>query len=230
MFNILICDDEADIRTSLKIYLTSEGYNVCEASDGSQALAAVKNGEKIDLILMDIMMPVMNGIEAMVKIREISTVPIILLSAKSEDSDIIVGLNVGADDYITKPFNSVEVMARVKALIRRSLVPAPVSHADVLVNGGIEIDNRTKTVTVEGNTVNLTPKEFDILHFFMEHPGEVFSPQDIYINVWENDPYGGESTVTVHIRHLREKIEINPAEPRYIKVSWGHGYKMEKLD
>ena len=179
---------------------------------------------------MDIMMPVMNGIEAMVKIREISTVPIILLSAKSEDSDIIVGLNVGADDYITKPFNSIEVMARVKALIRRSLVPAPVSRADVLVNGGIEIDNRTKTVTVDGNTVSLTPKEFDILHFFMEHPGEVFSPQDIYVNVWENDPYGAENTVTVHIRHLREKIEINPAEPRYIKVSWGHGYKMEKLD
>ena len=220
MFNILICDDEADIRTSLKIYLTSEGYTVSEASNGEQALAAVKNGEKIDLILMDIMMPVMNGIEAMVKIREISTVPIILLSAKSEDSDIIVGLNVGADDYITKPFNS----------IRRSLVPAPVSRADVLVNGGIEIDNRTKTVTVDGNTVSLTPKEFDILHFFMEHPGEVFSPQDIYVNVWENDPYGAENTVTVHIRHLREKIEINPAEPRYIKVSWGHGYKMEKLD
>ncbi|MBQ8945049.1 MAG: response regulator transcription factor [Clostridia bacterium] len=230
MFNILICDDEADIRTSLKIYLTSEGYTVSEASNGEQALAAVKNGEKIDLILMDIMMPVMNGIEAMVKIREISTVPIILLSAKSEDSDIIVGLNVGADDYITKPFNSIEVMARVKALIRRSLVPAPVSRADVLVNGGIEIDNRTKTVTVDGNTVSLTPKEFDILHFFMEHPGEVFSPQDIYVNVWENDPYGAENTVTVHIRHLREKIEINPAEPRYIKVSWGHGYKMEKLD
>ena len=230
MFNILICDDEADIRTSLKIYLTSEGYTVSEASNGEQALAAVKNGEKIDLILMDIMMPVMNGIEAMVKIREISTVPIILLSAKSEDSDIIVGLNVGADDYITKPFNSIEVMARVKALIRRSLVPAPVSRADVLVNGGIEIDNRTKTVTVDGNTVSLTPKEFDILHFFMEHPGEVFSPQDIYVNVWENDPYGAEKTVTVHIRHLREKIEINPAEPRYIKVSWGHGYKMEKLD
>ena len=167
MFNILICDDEADIRTSLKIYLTSEGYTVSEASNGEQALAAVKNGEKIDLILMDIMMPVMNGIEAMVKIREISTVPIILLSAKSEDSDIIVGLNVGADDYITKPFNSIEVMARVKALIRRSLVPAPVSRADVLVNGGIEIDNRTKTVTVDGNTVSLTPKEFDILHFFM---------------------------------------------------------------
>ena len=230
MFNILICDDEADIRTSLKIYLTSEGYTVSEASNGEQALAAVKNGEKIDLILMDIMMPVMNGIEAMVKIREISTVPIILLSAKSEDSDIIVGLNVGADDYITKPFNSIEVMARVKALIRRALVPAPVSRADVLVNGGIEIDNRTKTVTVDGNTVSLTPKEFDILHFFMEHPGEVFSPQDIYVNVWENDPYGAENTVTVHIRHLREKIEINPAEPRYIKVSWGHGYKMEKLD
>ena len=230
MFNILICDDEADIRTSLTIYLTSEGYAVSEASNGEQALAAVKNGEKIDLILMDIMMPVMNGIEAMVKIREISTVPIILLSAKSEDSDIIVGLNVGADDYITKPFNSIEVMARVKALIRRSLVPAPVSRADVLVNGGIEIDNRTKTVTVDGNTVSLTPKEFDILHFFMEHPGEVFSPQDIYVNVWENDPYGAENTVTVHIRHLREKIEINPAEPRYIKVSWGHGYKMEKLD
>ena len=190
MFNILICDDEADIRTSLKIYLTSEGYTVSEASNGEQALAAVKNGEKIDLILMDIMMPVMNGIEAMVKIREISTVPIILLSAKSEDSDIIVGLNVGADDYITKPFNSIEVMARVKALIRRSLVPAPVSRADVLVNGGIEIDNRTKTVTVDGNTVSLTPKEFDILHFFMEHPGEGFSPQDIYVNVWENDPYG----------------------------------------
>ncbi|MBO4895034.1 MAG: response regulator transcription factor [Clostridia bacterium] len=229
MFNILICDDEADIRTSLKIYLTSEGYSVQEACDGAQALAAIKNGDKIDLILMDIMMPVMNGIEAMVKIREISTVPIILLSAKSEDSDIIVGLNVGADDYITKPFNSVEVMARVKALLRRALAPAH-GHADTLVNGGIEIDNRTKSVTVDGNEVSLTPKEYEILHFFMEHPGEVFPPKDIYRLVWENDPYGAENTVTVHIRHLREKIEINPAEPRYIKVSWGHGYKMEKID
>lgn len=229
MFNILICDDEADIRTSLKIYLTSEGYSVQEACDGAQALAAIKNGDKIDLILMDIMMPVMNGIEAMVKIREISTVPIILLSAKSEDSDIIVGLNVGADDYITKPFNSVEVMARVKALLRRALAPAH-GHSDTLVNGGIEIDNRTKSVTVDGNEVSLTPKEYEILHFFMEHPGEVFPPKDIYRLVWENDPYGAENTVTVHIRHLREKIEINPAEPRYIKVSWGHGYKMEKID
>ncbi|MBQ4245062.1 MAG: response regulator transcription factor [Clostridia bacterium] len=229
MFNILICDDEADIRTSLKIYLTSEGYSVQEACDGAQALAAIKNGDKIDLILMDIMMPVMNGIEAMVKIREISTVPIILLSAKSEDSDIIVGLNVGADDYITKPFNSVEVMARVKALLRRALSPAH-GHSDTLVNGGIEIDNRTKSVTVDGNEVSLTPKEYEILHFFMEHPGEVFPPKDIYRLVWENDPYGAENTVTVHIRHLREKIEINPAEPRYIKVSWGHGYKMEKID
>ena len=229
MFNILICDDEADIRTSLKIYLTSEGYSVQEACDGAQALAAIKNGDKIDLILMDIMMPVMNGIEAMVKIREISTVPIILLSAKSEDSDIIVGLNVGADDYITKPFNSVDVMARVKALLSRALSPAH-GHSDKLVKGGIEIDNRTKSVTVDGNEVNLTPKEYEILHFFMEHPGEVFPPKDIYRLVWENDPYGAENTVTVHIRHLREKIEINPAEPRYIKVSWGHGYKMEKID
>ena len=229
MYRVLICDDEKDIRRALSIYLTGEGYEVVEAASGQEALSSLSTSH-FDLVLMDIMMPGMDGIKTTIQLRRFSNVPIIFLTAKSEDMDKVLGLNIGADDYITKPFNSVEVMARVKALIRRSLVPAPVSHADVLVNGGIEIDNRTKTVTVDGNTVSLTPKEFDILHFFMEHPGEVFSPQDIYVNVWENDPYGAENTVTVHIRHLREKIEINPAEPRYIKVSWGHGYKMEKLD
>lgn len=229
MSTVLICDDERDIVSGLKIYLESEGYKVLEAFDGKQAVELVESEGDINLIIMDIMMPVMNGIEAMVQIREKSNIPVIMLSAKSEDSDKIVGLNVGADDYITKPFNPVEVLARVKAQIRRynSLGGVSESSSPRLVNGGIEVDDRTKGVTVDGEEISLTPTEYDILRFFMENIGQVFSPKDIYRKVWEDDPFGAENTVTVHIRHIREKIEINPAEPRYLKVAWGHGYKME---
>lgn len=231
MFKILICDDEKDIVSGLKIYFESEGYSVLTAFNGMQALSLVESENDIDLILMDIMMPVMNGIEALVKIREKSNLPVILLTAKSEDTDKVVGLNVGADDYITKPFNPMEVLARVKAQIRRykSLGgnSAPQADETTLVNGGIIVDDKTKTVTVDGEEVSLTPKEYDMLKFFMTHIGEVFSPKDIYRNVWNNDPYGAENTITVHVRHLREKIEIDPANPRYLKVVWGHGYKME---
>ncbi len=232
MYTVLVCDDEKDIVTGLTINLMREGYQVLQASNGKEAVDLVAGGGKIDLIIMDIMMPVMNGIEAMINIRKITNVPVIMLSAKAEDSDKVTGLNVGADDYVTKPFNSAEVLARVKAQIRRynSLGgQREEENSSLLVNGGIEIDDVTKKVTVEGEEVNLTPKEYDILKFFMKNPGKVFSPKEIYREVWENDPYGAENTVTVHIRHLREKVEINPAEPRYIKVSWGRGYKMESI-
>ncbi|MBQ4338129.1 MAG: response regulator transcription factor [Clostridia bacterium] len=231
MFKILICDDEKDIVSGLKIYFESEGYSVLTACNGRQAVSFVETESDIDLILMDIMMPVMNGIEALVKIREKSNLPVILLTAKSEDTDKVVGLNVGADDYITKPFNPMEVLARVKAQIRRykSLGgnSAPQADETTFVNGGIIVDDKTKTVTVDGEEVSLTPKEYDMLKFFINHVGEVFSPKDIYRNVWNNDPYGAENTITVHVRHLREKIEIDPANPRYLKVVWGHGYKMD---
>lgn len=230
MYNILICDDDADIRSALKIYLANEDYNILEAENGRQALEMVES-ENIHLLLMDIMMPVLDGIRALTKLRENNNnIPVILLTAKSQDSDKILGLNAGADDYITKPFNPVEVIARVKSQIRRyirfggSNDVAPKSS--VLRNGGIELDVSSKTVTRDGEPVNLTPTELMLLRFFMENPDKVFSPKEIYRNVWKDDPLGAENTVTVHIRHLREKIEIDPANPDYLKVSWGHGYKM----
>lgn len=229
MYNILVCDDEKDIVSALKIYLTSEGYQVYEAYNGKQALE-VMGREDIHLVLMDIMMPQMNGIETMVKIRENSNVPVILLTAKSEDTDKVLGLTVGADDYITKPFNPVELQARVRSQLRRYMQlgsGAVMQNASVLRIGGIELDDRSKEVTLDGEKVNLTRTEYDILKLLMEHPGEVYSPSQIYENVWKDNPLGSENTVAVHIRHLREKVEINPADPRYLKVVWGRGYKMD---
>lgn len=228
MYNILICDDEKDIVNALKIYLADPNYTIYEAYNGSEAVKAV--GEKdIHLILLDIMMPQMDGIQAMVKIREYSNVPIILLTAKSEDTDKILGLNVGADDYITKPFNPMEVCARVKSQLRRYMqLGSGRSMESVMVIGGVELNDVNKQVTLDGEAVNLTPTEYEILKLLMENPGRVFSPKEIYEKVWKDIPYGSEGTVAVHIRHLREKIEINPAEPRYLKVVWGQGYKMEK--
>ena len=229
MYNILICDDEKDIVNALKIYLYDSDYVLFEAYDGKQALEVIKNNE-IHLVLMDIMMPELDGISAMVKIRELSNVPVILLTAKSEDSDKILGLTVGADDYITKPFNPVEVAARVKSQLRRymQLGGGNVQSENLRV-GGIELDDKEKAVTLDGEAVSLTPTEYDILKLLMQNPGQVFSPKEIYTKIWNDLPYGSENTVAVHIRHLREKLEINPAEPRYIKVVWGQGYKCEKI-
>lgn len=228
MYNILVCDDEKDIVSALKIYLEAEGYATFEAYNGREALK-VLDTQDIHLVLMDIMMPEMDGISAMVKIRESSNVPVVLLTAKGEDTDKVLGLNVGADDYITKPFNPVEMLARVRSQLRRYMqLGGGTVRDDVLRNGGITLDDRSKEVTVDGEEVSLTPTEYDILRFLMEHPGEVFQPKVIYRRVWDDEPYGAESTVAVHIRHLREKIEINPAEPRYIKAIWGQGYKMER--
>ena len=228
MYNVLVCDDEKDSVSALKIYLASEGYQVFEAYNGREALD-VMNRETVHLVLMDIMMPEMDGIQAMVKIREFSNVPVILLTAKSEDTDKILGLTVGADDYITKPFNPVELQARVKSQIRRyMLLGSGNQQMEAKFSiGGIEMDDRAKEVTLDGEIVNLTRTEYDILKLLMEHPGEVYSPNQIYESVWKEDAFGTENTVAVHIRHLREKIEYNPAEPRYLKVVWGRGYKME---
>lgn len=228
MYNILICDDEKDIVNALKIYLADPNYTFFEAYNGLEAVKAVRENE-IHLILLDIMMPQMDGMQAMVKIREYSNVPIILLTAKSEDTDKILGLNVGADDYITKPFNPMEVCARVKSQLRRYMqLGSGKSKEAVLVIGGIELNDMNKQVTLDGEMVALTPTEYEILKLLMENPGRVFSPKEIYERVWKDIPYGSEGTVAVHIRHLREKIEITPAEPRYLKVVWGQGYKMEK--
>lgn len=229
MYNILVCDDEKDIVSALNIYLTADGYQVYEAYNGKEAVD-ILNKEEIHLVLMDIMMPVMDGITAMVKIREISNVPVILLTAKSEDTDKILGLTVGADDYVTKPFNPVEVQARVKSQLRRYMqLGGGVSQVqeDVLQIGGIEINDRTKEVTLDGEAVSLTRTEYEILKLLMQNPGKVYSPNEIYELVWKDNPYGTENTVAVHIRHLREKVEYNPAEPRHLKVVWGRGYKME---
>lgn len=228
MYNILICDDEKDIVSALKIYLGGQDYRLFEAYNGREALEVLAKND-IHLVLMDIMMPVMDGIEAMVKIRETSNVPIILLTAKSEDTDKILGLNVGADDYITKPFNPVEVLARVKSQLRRYMQLGGGSiKASSLTIGGIELDDKCKTVSLDGELVSLTPTEYEILKLLMENANQVFSPKEIYTRVWKDAPFGSENTVAVHIRHLREKIEIDPANPRYIKVVWGQGYKLER--
>ena len=228
MYDMLICDDEPDIVSALKIYLSGDEYNIFTASNGKEVLH-ILGKEDIHLVLMDIMMPEMDGISALVKLREKYNVPVILLTAKSEDTDKILGLNVGADDYITKPFNPVEVLARVRSQVRRytQLGSKPEAKESVLRVGNLEMDDRTKTVLRDGEQVNLTPTEYEILKLFMEHPGQVFSPKEIYRIVWSDSPYGAENTVAVHIRHLREKLEYNPAEPRYLKVVWGQGYKID---
>ncbi len=232
MYNILICDDDKDIVSALEIFLNSEGYRTFPAYNGREALDIVAK-EDIHLVLMDVMMPEMDGIRATAKLREACNVPIILLTAKSEDSDKVLGLNIGADDYVTKPFNPIEVMARVKSQLRRYTTLGGRNHVtddpDLLVNGGIVLNDKTKTVTVDGEGRNLTPLEYSILKLLMRHPGRVFSTSQIYEQVWNDPAYGSENTVAVHIRHLREKIEINPGEPRYLKVVWGLGYKMERM-
>lgn len=230
MAKILICDDDPDIVAALKIYLTNEDYTLYTASTGREALDCIRQNN-IDLVLMDIMMPEMDGIAATVKLREEYNIPVIFLTAKSELSDKVLGLNVGADDYVTKPFDPVEVQARVRSHLRRymrlggQLKPEPVK--DVLSIGGIELNDAEKSVMVDGEPVNLTPIEYNILHLLMRNPNRVFSSSQIYEHVWNENALGNESSVAVHIRHLREKIEINPSEPRYLKVVWGQGYKME---
>lgn len=232
MYNILVCDDERDIVSALKIYLEAEGYCIYTAYNGNEAVRSVEENE-IHLVLMDIMMPECDGITAMVKLREISNIPVILLTAKSEDTDKILGLNVGADDYVTKPFNPVEVIARVKSQLRRYMTLGGGKKAEPengYTIGNIELNDKSKQVFVDGDEVSLTPTEFEILKLLMKNAGEVLAPKEIYKKVWGGEVLGAESTVAVHIRHLREKIEINPAEPRYLKVVWAHGYKMEKGD
>lgn len=229
MTNILICDDEKDIVNALKIYLNDPDYVIFEAHNGKEAVDTVSEND-IHLVLLDIMMPVMDGIEAMSRIRQISNVPIILLTAKSEDADKVLGLNVGADDYITKPFSPLEVCARVKSQLRRylSLGAGAKDNPVVLTIGGLELDYNARTVTLDGENISLTKKEFEILKLLMENPNRVFSPKEIYREVWHEDPMGADNTVAVHIRHLREKTEIDPADPRYIKVVFGQGYKIQK--
>ena len=229
MFNILVCDDDKEIVDAIDIYLSQEGYHILKAYDGLQAIEIMKK-EEVHLILLDIMMPNLDGIRATRKIRETSSVPIIMLSAKSEDVDKILGLNIGADDYITKPFNPIEVLARVRSQLRRynKLGGSEDSNKkEVLSCGGVTLDDRTKQVTMDGEEVSLTPTEYEILKFLMSHPKQVFSPRQIYSEVWKDTPIGSEGTVAVHIRHLREKLEIEPSDPRHFKVVWGQGYKFE---
>lgn len=227
MYKILICDDQPDIVNALKIYLAPEGYTLLEAYNGAEAVKLAREND-VHLILLDIMMPGMDGITATSKIREFSNVPIILLTAKSETEDKVLGLNVGADDYITKPFAPVEVLARVKSQLRRfSSLGSRTEDSNLITLGGIVLDDRTKQVTVEGEPVSLTPTEYAILKLLMSSPGKVFSTKVLYESVWQEVALGSEGAVAVHIRHLREKIEINPSEPRYLKVMWGQGYKIE---
>ncbi len=229
MYHILVCDDDRDIVSALKIYLTAEGYEVLEAYNGKQALEAAASQE-IHLILMDLMMPEMDGITATAKLRETSNIPIIMLTAKSEDGDKVLGLNIGADDYITKPFNPIEVVARVKSHLRRytRLGGIQMPGSARIEVGSVCLDDESKQVTVDGEPVSLTPIEYNILRLLIQSPGKVFSIREIYENVWKDPAFGQEGTVAVHIRHLREKIEINPADPRYLKVVWGLGYKFER--
>ena len=232
MINILVCDDDKDIVDAIEIYLAPEGYHILKAYDGIQAIEMMRSND-IQLLIMDVMMPRMDGIRATLKIREESNIPIIILSAKTEDTDKIFGLNVGADDYVTKPFNSLELVARVKSKLRRytklgTMTPETVSN--VYRTGGLEINDDMKQVTVDGRIVEkLTPIQYNILLFLTKNKGRVFSIEQIYENIWNEDAINADNTVAVHIRHIREKIEINPKEPRYLKVVWGIGYKMEDI-
>lgn len=232
MINILVCDDDKDIVDAIEIYLAPEGYHILKAYDGIQAIEMMRSND-IQLLIMDVMMPRMDGIRATLKIREESNIPIIILSAKTEDTDKIFGLNVGADDYVTKPFNSLELVARVKSKLRRytklgTMTPETVSN--VYRTGGLEINDDMKQVTVDGRVVEkLTPKQYNILLFLTKNKGRVFSIEQIYERIWNEDAINADNTVAVHIRHIREKIEINPKEPRYLKVVWGIGYKVEDI-
>ncbi len=231
MFNILVCDDDKEIVDAIDIYLSQEGYHILKAYDGLQAIEIMKK-EEVHLILLDIMMPNLDGIRATRKIRETSSVPIIMLSAKSEDVDKILGLNIGADDYITKPFNPLELIARVKSQLRRYTQLGNLATEEkeaVYVCGGLVVNDDLKTVTVDGEPVKLTPIEYNILVLLIKNQRKVFSIEQIYENIWNEEAIGADNTVAVHIRHIREKIEINPREPRYLKVVWGIGYKIEKM-
>lgn len=230
MYNILVCDDDRDIAAAVEVYLSSEENRIIIAHDGQEALGIIRN-EDIHLVLMDIMMPKMDGITATARIRQESNVPIILLTAKSESSDKVLGLNIGADDYVTKPFNPVELQARVRSQLRRytSLGSRSVRDTNgIFTAGNISLDENLKSVTVDGDSVSLTALEYSILRLLIKNPGRVFSSREIYESVWNEEALGSENAVAVHIRHLRQKIEINPSEPRYLKVVWGLGYKMEK--
>ena len=231
MYNILVVDDDKEIVESIEIYLRNEGYKVFKAYDGLEALDILTN-EEIHLILMDIMMPKLDGIKATIKIRQEKNIPIILVSAKGEDTDKILGLNIGADDYITKPFNLLELIARVKSNLRRYMIFGNFNNEtreDVLRSGGLELNTSTKEVKVDGNQVKVTPIEYRILELLLRNKGRVFSIDEIYEKVWKEESFNVENTVAVHIRRIREKIEINPKEPRYLKVVWGIGYKIEKI-
>lgn len=230
MAKILVCDDDKEIVEAIEIYLTQDGHQVLEAYDGIEAVEILKK-ESVDLLIMDIMMPRMDGIRATLKIREKHNIPIIILSAKSEDADKILGLNIGADDYITKPFNPLELVARVKSHLRRymQLGSTTIKESEAIYTvGGLAINDDLKEVTVDGEQVELTPIEYNILLLLVKHQGKVFSIDQIYENIWNENAVGVDNTVAVHIRHIREKIEINPKEPRYLKVVWGVGYKIEK--
>ena len=231
MAKILVCDDDKDIVEAIDIYLTQEGYEVLKAYDGDEAIKGLKRNE-VDLLIMDVMMPRLDGIRATLKIRENMSLPIIILSAKSEDADKILGLNIGADDYITKPFNPLELVARVKSQLRRYTQLGSTARSDnqsEFRTGGLVIRDDLKEVTVDGEKVKLTPIEYNILLLLVKNQGKVFSINQIYENIWNEEAIGADNTVAVHIRHIREKIEINPKEPRYLKVVWGVGYKVEKI-
>ena len=231
MFKILVCDDDKEIVEAIEIYLTQEGYEVLKAYDGEEAIQTLKK-EHVDLLIMDVMMPRLDGIRATLKIREENSLPIIILSAKSEDADKILGLNIGADDYVTKPFNPLELVARAKSQLRRyTQLGSTVQDEkkEVYEVGGLSINDELKEVTVDGESVSLTPIEYNILLLLVKNQGKVFSIDQIYENIWNEEAIGADNTVAVHIRHIREKIEINPKEPRYLKVVWGVGYKIEKL-
>lgn len=231
MAKILVCDDDKDIVEAIDIYLTQEGYEVLKAYDGDEAIKVLKRNE-VDLLIMDVMMPRLDGIRATLKIRENMSLPIIILSAKSEDADKILGLNIGADDYITKPFNPLELVARVKSQLRRYTQLGSTARSDnqsEFRTGGLVIRDDLKEVTVDGEKVKLTPIEYNILLLLVKNQGKVFSINQIYENIWNEEAIGADNTVAVHIRHIREKIEINPKEPRYLKVVWGVEYKVEKI-
>ncbi len=227
--NILVCDDDKEIVEAIRIYLEKEGYSVCKAYNGAEALQVLE-AETVHLIIMDIMMPQMDGLQATIKIREEKKLPVIMLSAKAEDTDKIIGLNMGADDYITKPFNPLELVARVKSQLRRYTTLGSLEiKNNVYQTGGLVIDDEGKQVTVDGEEVKLTPVQYKILKLLTANAGRVYSIDEIYENVWQEAAYGADNTVAVHIRRIREKIEINPKEPKYLKVVWGIGYKVEKI-
>jgi DNA-binding response OmpR family regulator len=231
MLNVLVCDDDREIVEAIEIYLAQEGYNILKAYDGQEAVEVLESNE-VHLLLIDVMMPRLDGIRATLKIRQTSSVPIIILSAKSEDADKILGLNIGADDYVTKPFNPLELVARVKSQLRRYTKLGNINeeeNTNIFQTGGLVIDDERKQITVEGEMVKLTPIEYNILLLLVKNKGRVFSIDQIYENIWNEEAVGADNTVAVHIRHIREKIEFNPKEPRYLKVVWGIGYRVEKL-